>query len=129
MKTRLIIGLLTAGLASTIATTASADYGHRHGRSDHGSNTRYVDRHNHNHYVVKFDLHGSRKLHADSHWQAHALVNELERYGAHAHIDGRQTVHYHMDGDGRRSFHSHREAHRFEDRLRSLGFHVRLIHD
>jgi hypothetical protein len=127
MKTRLLIGVL--GLASTVATTASAE--HNHGRPSHfGNRPGWTHDHGHARYVVKYDLHGSRRLHVDSHREAHALVRELEHLGAHAHVDGGCIVHYHMDGNARRrSFGSHRDAHRFESRLEALGFHARVVHD
>ena len=78
MNARLIIGLLTAGLASTLATAASAEHNH----SNFGGQPSWSR--DHAHYVVKYDLHGSRKLHAGSHREAHALVDALERVGAHA---------------------------------------------
>lgn len=43
--------------------------------------------------------------------------------GNHYHVT------YHMDGSRRMHFNSHSAAHRYEDYLKSLGCHVKLIHN
>ena len=122
-KSRILAGVIAiATLSGARSLLADDSRGFNHSGVEH-----YGLREDHRgRYTVRYHLDRDQRRHVDNRWEARRLVQALERVGADAHVDG-NFVHYNMRGNARRTFERHGEAHRFEQWLGSLGFHVNVV--
>ena len=82
-------------------------------------------------FLVKYHMHGTRRLQFNDYLSAHQAEEYLESLGVHARIRSNFSfyqVDYHMHGTAVRSFYSHAAAHAFEQRLERLGIHAKVLH-